>query len=41
MSNCTIELFGLMANNEVIDSCELANENGMLLRIMGYGATVT
>ena len=41
MSNCTIELFGLMANNEVIDSCELANKNGMLLRIMGYGATVT
>ena len=41
MSNCVIELFGLMPDNEVIDSCELTNENGMQVKVIGYGATIT
>ena len=41
MSNSIIELFGLEAGNEVINSCELTNGNGMQLKVITYGATVT
>lgn len=41
MANCTVKLFGLTPDNEVVDSCELTNENGMQVKVIGYGATVT
>ena len=41
MSNSIVELFGLKADNEVINSCELTNGNGMQLKVITYGATVT
>ena len=41
MSNSIIELFGLVAENEVVNSCELTNGNGMELRVITFGATVT
>ena len=41
MSNCIVELFGLMPDNEVVNSCELTNENGMQVKVIAYGATVT
>ena len=36
-----MELFGILADGEVVDSCELTNENGMQLKIINYGATAT
>lgn len=41
MTDCIIELLGLMAKNETIDSCELTNKNGMQLRVIAFGATIT
>ena len=41
MSNYIVELFGLMPDNEVVNSCELTNKNGMQAKIIAYGATVT
>lgn len=35
------KLFGLMPDNEEIYSFELANKNGMKLKVINYGATVT
>lgn len=37
----TEELFGIMPNNGAIYSCELINKNGMQVKIINYGATVT
>jgi aldose 1-epimerase len=35
------ELFGIMPNDEAIYSCELINKNGIQLKVINYGATVT
>jgi aldose 1-epimerase len=37
----TAELFGMMSNGVAICSCELINKNGMQLRVINYGATIT
>jgi aldose 1-epimerase len=36
-----MELFGLTPESEIVDSCELSNNNGMKLKVINYGATVT
>ena len=41
MSDCIVELFGLMPDNEVVNSCELTNKNGMQVKVIEYGATIT
>jgi aldose 1-epimerase len=38
-SDC--KLFGLMSDNEEIHSFELTNKNGMKVRLINYGATIT
>jgi aldose 1-epimerase len=35
------ELFGIMPNGVAICSCELMNKNGMQLKVINYGATIT
>jgi aldose 1-epimerase len=37
----TAELFGMMSNGVAICSCELINKNGMQLKVINYGATIT
>jgi len=37
----TAKLFGLMPDGEAIHSYELTNKNGMRLKIINYGATIT
>jgi aldose 1-epimerase len=41
MTNYTTELFGLTPDGKIVDSCELSNKNGMKLKVIDYGATVT
>lgn len=41
IANSLMELFGLMPNGEAVDSCELTNKNGMKLKVITYGATIT
>lgn len=36
-----IKFFGNLPDGGVIDSCELTNKNGMLLKVITYGATIT
>ena len=35
------DLFGLMPDGEEIYSYELSNKNGMILKVINYGATIT
>jgi len=37
----TIKFFGYMPDGAVIDSCELTNKNGIQLKVITYGATIT
>jgi aldose 1-epimerase len=37
----TIKFFGNLPDGGVIDSCELTNKNGMQLKVITYGATIT
>jgi aldose 1-epimerase len=37
----TIKFFGNLPDGGIIDSCELTNKNGMQLKVITYGATVT
>jgi aldose 1-epimerase len=37
----TVKLFGIMPNGVAVHSCELINKNGMQLKVINYGATVT
>jgi aldose 1-epimerase len=41
MTNYATELFGLTPDGKIVDSCELSNKNGMKLKVINYGATVT
>ena len=41
MTNYVMELFGLTPDGKIVDSCELSNKNGMKLKVINYGATVT
>jgi len=36
-----MELFGIIPDGAVVDSCELSNENGIQLKVINYGATIT
>ncbi|WP_413997899.1 aldose epimerase family protein [Flavobacterium sp. W1B] len=36
-----MELFGLLTDGQVVNSVELINENGMKLKLINYGATIT
>lgn len=36
-----MKLFGLMSNSDVVNSYELSNKNGMQLKIVNFGATIT
>ena len=36
-----MELFGNMPDNEVISLCQLTNANGMKIKVINYGATLT
>ncbi|WP_338646566.1 aldose epimerase family protein [Flavobacterium sp. KS-LB2] len=36
-----MESFGLMPDREEVSVCELSNKNGMQMKVMGYGATLT
>ena len=40
-TNSVMESFGLMPDGEGVSVCELANKNGMQMKVMGYGATLT
>ena len=40
INNSIVELFGLIENGEVVDSCELTNKNGMQCKVINYGATI-
>ena len=37
----TIKFFGNLPDGGVIDSCEMTNKNGMQLKVITYGATIT
>ncbi|MFV8374768.1 aldose epimerase family protein [Flavobacterium sp. GSP11] len=41
MTESVMELFGLMVDGEAVDSYELTNKNGMQLKVVTYGATIT
>jgi aldose 1-epimerase len=41
IKNSAVELFGTMPNDVTVYSCELVNKNGMQLKVINYGATVT
>jgi aldose 1-epimerase len=41
MTDSVMELFGLISDHEVVDSYELTNKNGMQLKVINYGATIT
>jgi aldose 1-epimerase len=41
MTDSVIELFGLMVDGEAVDSYELTNKNGMQMKVVNYGATIT
>ncbi len=41
MAESLVELFGLMPNDEKINSYVLSNKKGMSLKVMTYGATIT
>jgi aldose 1-epimerase len=36
-----IKFFGNLPDGGVIDSCEMTNKNGMQLKVITYGATIT
>ncbi len=36
-----IKFFGYMPDGGIIDSCELTNKNGMQIKVITYGATIT
>lgn len=40
-SNSAMESFGFMPDGEEVSICELANKNGIQMKVMGYGATLT
>ena len=40
-TNSVMESFGLMPDGEEVSICELSNKNGMQMKVMGYGATLT
>ena len=40
-TNSVMESFGLMPGGEEVSVCELSNKNGMQMKVMGYGATLT
>jgi len=40
-NNSSLELFGLIDNTEEVNSCELTNKNGIQLKVINYGATIT
>ena len=37
----TINFFGYMPNGTIVDSCELTNKNGIQLKVITFGATIT
>jgi aldose 1-epimerase len=37
----TIKFFGYMPDGAVVNSCELTNKNGMQIKVITYGATIT
>lgn len=41
MADSLMELFGFVSNGETVDSYELTNQNGMQLKVINYGATIT
>ena len=41
MADSVVELFGFVANGGAVDSYELTNQNGMQLKVINYGATIT
>lgn len=41
VSEPVLELFGMLPDGKVVDSCEITNSKGMQLKVINYGATVT
>ena len=42
LNTCSlIKLFGYMPDGAVVNSCELTNKNGIQLKVITYGATIT
>ena len=40
-TNSVMESFSLMPDGEEVSVCELTNKNGLQMKVMGYGATLT